>query len=217
MFDPDRDGVLGLPVHAFYAQIGVDEGANRATFASLMAWGDQPSDAANRGEAHIHEWLHGAGGYYRERGFAVPDPRTKTPATASSGRTRAAAGEAGTPPSCAATSSIPTPAQSPASPPTSSAPPSWPTPTGSTSNGIRCRAPTTTRSSPSPRAGSFASKVDAGAADRGPFLYTYFHRSELCDGAGTPAGEHAIWVQIWAGDDPNRAVTADAGGTIVGP
>ncbi|HEU5059061.1 MAG TPA: hypothetical protein VFU21_21155 [Kofleriaceae bacterium] len=229
MFDPDQDGAGGLPIHAYYG-IGVSGGTRGATFGSLLVTGDQASDSPNRGEAHIHEWLHGSTAWYRDHGFPAPDPHENAhygfPAADESGSWGAwyAALMQG-----------------------NLLDPDTGAQHGITADTWLSETPRGARSTPTIRAAfmadadwlylewdpvpdvghytlfavttpdTFASRVEAGADDRGPFRYTYFHRSELCEGAVTPAGEHAIWVQIWAGDDPSRAATADAAGTILCP
>jgi len=229
MFDPDEDGVIGLPIHFFWG-MGPADGTHGATFASLLVSGDQPSDAPNRGEAHIHEWLHGSSAYYRDHGFPVPDPHENArygfPAADENGSWGAwyaalMRGDLLDPDTGAVR--------------------------GITADTWLSATPRGARSLPTIRAAAmvdadwlylewdpvpdvdhytrfavttpdtFAARVEAGADDRGPFRYTYFHRSELCEGAQTPPGEHAMSVQIWAGDDPARSVSADAGGTITCP
>jgi len=229
MFDPDEDGVVGLPIHAYWG-MGPGGGTHGATYASLMVSGDGPSDAPNRGEAHIHEWLHGSSAYYRDRGFPVPDPHENArygflgPDENQSWAGWYSALMRGEllDPDTGAVRGITAD--------------TWlgPTPRGAQSTpGIRAAFMADAdwlylEWDPVPDVDhytlfavttpdTFAARVEAGADDRGPFRYTYFHRSELCEGAATPAGEHTIWVQIWAGDDPARAVSADAAGTVICP
>jgi hypothetical protein len=67
--------------------------------------------------------------------------------------------------------------------------------------------------------GPFAYRLASGAADRGDFLYDYFHRDDICAAfaAGTAAGPHEVWVQIWPGEDSSLAESADTPGTITCP
>jgi hypothetical protein len=68
--------------------------------------------------------------------------------------------------------------------------------------------------------GPYVYRLEAGAADRGDFLYTYFHRTDICAAfadAGAAAGTHTIWTQVWPGDDSSRAESADTSGTITCP
>lgn len=68
--------------------------------------------------------------------------------------------------------------------------------------------------------GPYVVKVEAGASDRGDFLYTYFHRDVICatfENAAAAAGAHAVWTQVWPGDDSSRAQSADTSGTITCP
>ena len=226
MFDADQDGLLNLPIQAYYG-LGVGEGTHGATFASLLVTGDQPSDAPHRGEAHIHEWLHGASAWYRDHGYPVPDPHENArygfvgpdenqswgpwyaalmrgdlldPDTGAVRGITAETWLAQTPRGAGATPSIRAAFMADAD---------WlylewdPVP------GVdhyTLFAITT--------AGTSVVRREAGAGDRGPFRYTYIHRSELCEGAGTPAGEHGMGVQIWPGDDASRAVDAWVDGTI---
>ena len=230
MFDPDQDGVFALPIQAYWG-IGVGEWTNGATFGSLYVTGDQPSDSPNRGEAHIHEWLHGATAWYRDRhGLPVPDPHENArygfPAADESGswggwysalmRGNLVDPDTGAVHGITADSwlqSTPRGAQAiPGIRTAFMADADWlylewdPVPGA---DNYTLFAVTT--------ADTFASRFEPGAADRGPFRYTYFHRSEICEGAATPAGEHGLWVEVWPNDDPSRAVSAWAGGTIVCP
>ena len=68
--------------------------------------------------------------------------------------------------------------------------------------------------------GPFAYRLASGAADRGDFLYDYFHRDVICSqfpDAASASGPHEIWVQIWPGEDSARAESADTPGTITCP
>src|SRR6185295_8258809 len=55
-----------IPICCAYG-IGPQASTNGATYAAVPT-------AFKGGEAYVHEWLHGAGRFYRSHGLDVPDP-----------------------------------------------------------------------------------------------------------------------------------------------
>lgn len=238
IFDGDDDAGRGLPVTSYWGHLAVDASTNGATYASMIASSETVSAAADRGEAYVHEWLHGAGAYFRSAAFDVPDPHDNpafgfdAPAADGSWRdwyqallsgaiARAGGAPAGYTPGVwrsrtprAAAAGITGPSTAPAA------------------DRPRVRAAYATfewiylewepvddaatyRIFAVSDAGPFTTREEPGASDRGPFLYAYVHRDELC--GELAAGPQTAWVQVWPGDDASRAENGIATGAIQCP
>lgn len=63
-------------------------------------------------------------------------------------------------------------------------------------------------------------RMDAGAADRGPFRYTYVNKTDLCQAvarAQSPANPATLAVQVWPGTDSSRFEHKNVDGTVSCP